>query len=333
MRIIVLLIIGTALAMVGGCQAPRPVSDPREASARAFLGSPEARSVPVFDGGDGRLIPWRELVAMAAAADVVLIGELHGHPLGSASAAALWEDLLATPGVAERAALSLEFFDRSEQHYLDDYLTGLIDEPAFLSVGNRTNYAVNPFGHRAMINTAKACGAPVIAANAPRVYVRAARRDGYDRLASLTPEQRRLFRIPDQLPPPESGYRARFEAFMSGESSPEEAKPASPTVREPAKQEQLDASFRSQSLWDWTMAESIVRAVESGRRPVVQVIGQFHTNLEGGTVLALRAMNPSLKVLNIAFMGHDARSLRDQDRGAADVVIYTGPISGSHTSR
>lgn len=333
MRNTLLMIIGAALTMVGGCQAPRPTADPREAPARALLGSPESRSVPVFDGGDGRPITWPELVAMAAAADVVLIGELHGHPLGSASAAALWEDLLATPGVADRAALSLEFFDRSEQHLLDDYLAGLIDEPAFLSVGNRTKYAVNPFGHRAMVNAAKACGTPVIASNAPRVYVRTARRDGYDRLAALTAEQRRLFRIPDQLPPPESGYRQRFEAFMSRDSAPGEAEAATPAVREPARQERLDASFRSQSLWDWTMAESIVRGVESGRRPVVHVIGQFHTNHQGGTVLALRAMNPSLRVLNIAFIGHDARSLRDQDRGAADVVVYTGPMSGPDTSR
>jgi uncharacterized iron-regulated protein len=300
-----LLITLAFLIAIAGCAAPRaggaaaPLPDPR--TALAFT-------------GDGRQIEWDQLVRAAAQADVVIIGENHGHPLGLAVAAALFDDLLAG---TESAALSLEFFQRDDQSRLDDYLAGLTDEAAFKRRTGRSegNY---PEGHRQMVEAAKAAGRPVHAANAPRSTVRLVNRHGFERLAGLTPEQQRLFRIPDELP--QGRYRSDFEETMRemmsahGGSEDEEA------------QSQLIAGmFRAQSLWDWTMAETIARAVGAGHRPVVHVVGRFHSDFDGGLVYALASLAPDAELLTISMAPEWSGHLLEGDEARADVVIYVGP--------
>lgn len=306
---IVLAVAGIGIAAAGGCASSRK----SEASAALV----DVRSALVFRG-DGAAASWPELSAAAGAADAVLLGENHGHPLGLASAASLWGEVLAS---ATQSALCMEFFERDQQVGLDDYLAGLTDEAAFRKATGRTDSGY-PAGHREMVESAKAHRRPVIAGNAPRRYVRLARTEGYDRLAALLPEQRRLFRIPDALPGPESQYRVNFDRVMSGEG--EHGSGASP-ARSHESQARLDATFRSQSLWDWTMAESVAGALAAGQRPVVLVVGRFHIDNQGGTLLALRGMRPGAKIVTVSFVDEWSSSLREQDRGRADFVVYVGP--------
>lgn len=299
-------------ALLGGCaavpKAPAPI-DPR--------------SVAVFDGRTGARVDWNALASAAADADALLIGENHGHPLGLPSAAALFDDVLAR---SDRAVLALEFFERHEQADIDDYLGGLTDEPAFRKAAARTpgNY---PEAHRAMLEAAKKAKRPVVAANAPRRYVRLARSAGYDRLASLTPEQRRLFRVPDALPT--GRYRDDFDKVMAAapasHAPTKPGQPAPPPEDDAAKKARLDATFRSQSLWDWTMADSVASAMSSGA-PVVLVVGRFHVDHEGGLVQALRALRPGARVVVLSYIDAPApAALADADRGRADFVAYVGP--------
>ncbi len=170
----------------------------------------DARSFPTFDGRTGDPVHWETLVRIASEADVVLLGEMHGHTRALAAMAALFEDVAARrPGTV---ALSMEFFERDQQANLDDYLLGVTDEARFKSATRRTekNY---PAGHRAMVETARETGRPVIAANVPRRYARLARTEGYDRLKALTPEQQRLFVVPEKLS--EGPYWERFLARMT----------------------------------------------------------------------------------------------------------------------
>lgn len=282
--------------------------------------APDARSVMVFRG-DGSPSRWDDLVDTASGADVILVGENHGHPLGLASAAALWDDVLQRSRTGASPALAMEFFERDEQDALDDYLAGITDEAAFRKAAGRSagNY---PAGHRAMVEAAKAAGVPVIAANAPRRYVRIARTDGYERLTTLTAEQRRLFRIPDSVPT--GAYRDRFNQVMSPDSTPAAEKAAHGDEPSAADFSRLDPIFRSQSMWDWTMAESIQRGLEAGRRPVLLVVGRFHVDLEGGTILALRQLRPSARVVTVSFVDAHAWSMPEEDKGRGDFVVYVG---------
>lgn len=304
---------------LGGCASSRSA---KVASVEVLMSpvavSPEvARGVRVF-GADGRVAAWADLVRAASAADVVLIGENHGHELGLASAAALWEDVLER---SPRAVLAMEFFERDEQVALDDYLSGVTDERAFLNAAARTagNYAP---GHRAMVERARAARRPVIAANAPRRYIRLARLHGYDWLRDLSEEQARLFAIPGSSPT--AAYRAAFGDVMDRNAGLTEAQRQDPVfMADRAKA--LDASFRSQWMWDWTMGQSVARAQKFGT-PVVLVVGRFHVDHDGGTVQAVRAHALGVRTVVVSFVDDHAPAdgLAERDRGRADFVLYVG---------
>ncbi|XOV75648.1 MAG: ChaN family lipoprotein [Phycisphaerales bacterium] len=80
--------------------------------------------------GTGLEMTWSGLVARAAASDAVLIGELHGHPMGLDAAATLFDDLLELRPTT--AALAMEFFETDEQIHIDDMMTGVIDHDGFM---------------------------------------------------------------------------------------------------------------------------------------------------------------------------------------------------------
>lgn len=327
-----------AVALLAGCQSGQRSSADREAAlARWQQGESAARqpiaTITVFDGRSGAQIKhgiWTELAARIAQADVVIIGEQHDDAIGHAVELRITQLVVQEYGGA--AALSMEMLERDEQPIVNDYLDDLIDVEAFVKLTESTDWAGKGSWaewYQPMIDEAKASGAKVIAANAPRRYVRVARRDGYDRLESLDPQRQALFDVP--VGALEGPYRDRFMALMS---PPAPAPPPPPeggsTAARPnphagaASTEQLDATFRSQMLWDATMAASIDQAMDHGVNKVVHVVGQFHSDFEGGTVQQLRARRPEVRILTISLQPVEATSLREADRGRADVVIYTG---------
>ena len=87
----------------------------------------------------------------------------------------------------------------------------------------------------------------------------------------------------------------------------------------------LENGFRSQQLWDATMGASVVKALRSGSRPVILLIGQFHSDFNGGTVQQIRARASHARILVISMQREDSTMLRDEDRDRADIIIYTGP--------
>jgi uncharacterized iron-regulated protein len=303
------------LALVaGGCARPR--TEATEPVAAAV----DPRGEVVVDGQGGGAVEWSRLVEACRGAEVVVIGENHGHAVGLTFASALWEDVLAG---SVRAGLAMEFFERDEQSRVDEYLAGVVDEAAFRKRMQRTtsNY---PEGHRAMVEAAKRAGRPVIAANAPRPLVRLARLEGYERLQGLTPELRRLVRVPDRMP--EGRYRDDFVRLLEGGMSGEALKASGAVSAEAV--ERAGPMLRAQSVWDWTMAESVVRGVEAGNAPVVLVVGRFHSDFGGGLVQAIEALRAGTRVVVVSVVDADSRELREEDRGRGAFVVYVGE-SGS----
>jgi hypothetical protein len=106
-----------AVPVLSGCQAPKREPEPVD-----------PRSVAFFAGDASGVVPWEGVVAASAGSAVVVIGEIHGHPLGLDLAAELFEDILrANP----RAVLSMEFYERDQQTALDDYVAGIITAEQF----------------------------------------------------------------------------------------------------------------------------------------------------------------------------------------------------------
>lgn len=312
------LVLGAStLGLLGGCSSA-PKVHPAAAYTPATVDvAPEtARAAPAFSR-TGEPATWDAIVAAAANADVILIGETHGHELGLAAAAALFEDVLKQ---RPDAILALEFLERDQQAAIDDYLSGITDEAGFAKAAGR-NQSSYPGGHRAMVEAAKAASRPVVAANAPRRYIRVAKKDGYEKLRALGVEQRRLFRVPDALPT--GRYRDEFAKIMGAVHAPDEADNPGAEAPVPEWTDAIESSFRSQSLWDWTMGESVARALDRGR-PVFLVVGRFHVDHDGGTVQAVNSMAPMARVLTVTFQDENVPDAPKAD-GPADFVFYVGP--------
>lgn len=314
------------LAALPACATRHAADEPSPAPATAEAAEQlRPRAVAVLRGSDGSAASWRAMLDACADADIVIIGEMHGHDLGLAVASAIWEDLLAraeSDPARPRPVLSMEFFERDTQSVLDDYLTGVIDEETFRDLSRRSpgNY---PPGHRAMVEAAKSAGVPVVAANAPRRYSTLARRRGFDALSELRPSQQALFALPGI--PAEGPYRDRFFAVMAemmtshGDSSQGDGPDPA------AVNAMVESFFRAQTVWDATMAESIALARRPGHAPIVHVVGQFHADFEGGTVLELRRHLPDARIVVVSMSRETAAQLPASDLGRADFIIPVGP--------
>lgn len=260
----------------------------------------------LFAAPGGARLNEAEVVRAMAGSDVVLIGEQHGHPLGLALAASLFEQLLAS-AEGKNAALALEFLGRELQAKLDAYLRGEVDEAGFRAAAELTKESSYPAGHRRMVAAAKAKQRPVIAANATRALVKRARLEGLAGLRTLPAGQREHVEVPEALT--EGKYREDFMGLMGGHSEVDAAT--------------LEGFYRAQNVWDATMAASVVRALGTAR-PVVLVVGSFHVDDAGGLYQRVRAAAPEAKVWRLSVVSEAPEALRPEDRGRADVVAYVG---------
>jgi uncharacterized iron-regulated protein len=316
------LVTAVALASIAsvGCSRPDPFAwRPEDPSPRERLlpSQPFApRALPMFSGHDGRVVTWSDLMDAAARSDVVFIGEQHDDAVAHAVELAVVSDLLASfPG----SALSLEMLERNEQQATDAYLAGEIELEAFIEQTGSANWSgaqrwEDSYGR--LVEAAKRTGSPVVAANAPRGYVRIAGREGYDAPRSLPPEEQALFDLPAQLD--DGAYRVRLVDLMTRSRG------------EPPTDEQVERALRPQMVWDATMARSIGNALAArahGAAKVVHVVGRFHSDFDGGTVLELERAAPFARILVISLVNEGSRSLAADDEGRADIVVYTGLVT------
>jgi uncharacterized iron-regulated protein len=317
MRITLLAATVLVPAILASCSRPDPFAGrPADPSPKERLlpSQPFApRALPMFSGRDGRVVTWAELMDAAARSDVVIVGEQHDDAVAHAVELAVVSDVLASfPG----SALSLEMLERHEQHEVDAYLAGELELAAFIEATGSANWSgkqrwEDSYGR--LVEAAKRTGSPVIAANAPRSYVRLAGREGYDALRSLPSDEQALFDLPDSLD--DGAYRARLVELMTESRG------------EPPTDEQVERALRPQMVWDATMARSIAAALAA--RPndaakVVHIVGRFHSDFDGGTVLELMKADPFARILVVSLCNSARRDLDSEDQARADIVVYTG---------
>ena len=269
-------------------------------------------ALPMFLG-DGTPTEWNDVVDLAGEVDIVVIGEEHDDARAHDFQRVLYEALLERDG---NTAIALEMFERDEQDTVDGWLAGDVDTETLVADTNSVNWGGAGTWYRfyqPIIDLARVAGTPVIAANAPRRYVRQARIEDYESLRSLPDEEREWFDLPDALD--RGPYFRRFADIMRELRNDDDLDDAA-----------VDAVFRSQQVWDATMAASVVEAI--GRNDVdrvVLLIGRFHSDLEGGTIVELRKRRPESRILVLSCVGRtgsvDGLDPEDLDRG--DVVVYT----------
>jgi uncharacterized iron-regulated protein len=305
----------------------------------------------IHDGTDGRPVEWSELIEAVAGADVVILGEEHTDAVGHRFQLAVVEDVLAD---WPDSAVSMEMIDRRKQAAVDDYLAGFIDLDTFYQRVASTRWRkiaqeyldgeinrktfrqrVTRIGwpdwennYQPIIDAAKDAGAPVVAANTPwLLYTSVARKEGFERLEDVTPAQHALFELPAEVP--ENRYRERFWEAIAGRAEgepppePDDADEAMDAHRA-ITDEQVLGMFRGQLVMDATMAASIAGAAQGGADKVVHLVGHFHSDFDGGLVQELRRRLPDARILVVSMLNVDDATLREEDLGRADFVVYTG---------
>jgi len=314
-----------------GCAAPsfwqRHFRDTLTGS-RTFSGKPSPpRDLPIFDGRGGLAFDWADLLEAVRQADVVVVGETHTDAAGHKVELALTEDTLKRWA---GSALSMEMLVREDQAVADEYMAGKLTEAELVKrthAGGWAGKGTWEKGYHPITATARVAGGRLVAANASRKHADLARTKGFDALRQLPEAERKLFDIPDW--PTAGAYSRRFREAMREHVPPPkpEAKSQPGEKKQPPRpmtRSEIAAMFRSQQLWDATMAASILRAARGGAPKVVHLVGQFHSDFDGGLVQRLRRGGPDLSILTISLQPLFSRRLRAADRGRADVVVYTG---------
>ena len=307
--------LATLLILVAGCTSTQKAPVARsEKDVRAECG--------VMDGQTGSIVGWTTLIEALGPADVIVVGEQHNDAVGHAVQLALVEDLL----VDGRGALAMEMLERDEQPLIDDYRDGIIDEETFAKLTRSTDWSGKgswAAWYHPCIDAAIGQGAAVIAANAPRRYVRSARTDGWETIDNLQGHRASLVNRPDT--PMTGAYRDRFFDLMGGHD--EDGEGDDEAAQEPDEEslELIESFFRSQQVWDATMATSVSQALKEAGPPVILLIGRFHSDHEGGTVGQLRRHLPSATIRTISLEPACEDFEPSEDDPQAGYIICTSP--------
>lgn len=264
----------------------------------------------VFDTRQRAFIDFERMLADLATADVVFLGEQHDDPNTHRLEAGVVEGLRRR-GV--RVTLSLEMFERDVQAELNTYLAGGIDEAAFLKVSRPwPRYDTD---YRALVETAKREGWPVIAANIPRRYASAVAKSGIEALDSLSPVERSW--VAHDIKCPEDAYFKRFTAVMGGHGSSSSSS-AAPTA---------DRYYFSQCIKDETMAEAVAFAADHyAPGVVVHVNGSFHSDFGLGTADRVRRRLRDRRAVVVAMLpvtNLDTLAPAGEELTRADYLVYT----------
>ena len=306
------LLAAAAIAMVlVGCQGVGSNGMVPESRQTAIV--PEhpwaPTGLPMFDGSNGMIMTWASLMDAIAEADVVVLGEEHDDSVAHRFQLAVVSQVLATwPG----SAVALEMLERDQQAEVNDYLAGTLTGSEFLEAVTGGPESTRSFAefYLPIVDAAGSEEAPVIAANAPRQYVRMARTEGWDGLAARPESGQGLYVLPKRLD--QGDYRRRIEELMRSYG------------KEPTR-EAVDEVLRAQQIWDSTMADSTLQALHDAEK-VVLLVGRFHGDFAGGTVEEIRRRSTLVRVLYVTIINEDARRLRPEDLGRAEFVVYTGGV-------
>lgn len=299
---------------------------PPEAVDTAYV----AGAYRVFTGA-GEPASLEDIVTAMGRHDVVFIGETHDDPTGHMLEVELLKRAVRAyggEGASRTVALSLEFFERDVQLVVDEYLAGLVTEPSFRAASRPWDrYGTD---YRPLIELAKEQGLDVIAANAPRRYVRRVSRHGRESLADLSPAAL------ETLPPlpygePSAAYRDQWIRVMAEVMEQEGTKCGVPVADSAAVApagthagmgNQLDA----QALWDATMAWWIAQYLTGHPDALVlHMVGGFHVARGTGTPEHLAGYGPDASAMVVMLRpAADIDTFEPAPEGAwGDFVIQT----------
>lgn len=247
--------------------------------------------------------------------DVLLFGEEHNDSVTHYLEYTLLELLHLKFG--NELALSLEMFDRDVQPVMDEYLQGFITEKHFKKDSRAwSNYR----DYRPMVAFAKEKQLDVVCANAPTRYTNLAGRKGQGALDQLPDESKEYF-----APLPYDTATGKYYLKLMDLTHT----PAGDTSKKamPAAMRNFNMIL-SQSLWDATMANSIVKYIKKNKgKKVMHVNGRFHSDEGFGVATQLDNYNSKLTHLVISTASDESfpNIKWEEYKKMGDYIIITDP--------
>ena len=265
-----------------------------------------------------RFTDFESLLADAATADVLFLGEQHDDPITHALETAALAGLTRRRG---NIVLAMEMFERDAQPSLDAYLSGRLPESDFLAASRpwpryRSDY-------RPMVEIAKSYHWPVIASNVPRRFASLIARRGLAGIGDSVPSAERAFAA-RAFNCPHDDYFSRFATTMgdmSGHGAPAKAQ------TEQEKNATLERVYHAQCVKDETMGESIAMAYAAAppHALVVHVNGSFHSDYRMGTVERAEHQLPGKRIVVVSFVPVADLDAADgpAQKKLGDYVVFT----------
>jgi len=281
----------------------------------------------IFSVQKNRVVDLEEIVTSMKNYDVLFFGEEHNDPVAHYLEELLLKKLYAR--YPNLIALSLEMFERDVQLVLDEYLSGMITEKHFRKDARVwTNYK----DYRPLIEFARMNDIPVIAANAPYRYSNIASTKGQQALESLS-DAAKSFIAPL---PYDTATGAYYQKLLSVKKNmPFSLPKKTPTDADTLKKMKMPVismpEFKinqGQSLWDATMAHSLVRfSNKNTNKKIMHINGRFHSDEYFGVVQQLKKYAPDIKTLVVSTFSDSAFPEVDFNsyKNIADFIIITDP--------
>ncbi len=229
---------------------------------------------------------------------ILLLGENHGL---SAHQTQHLQILNALRAKGLKVSVGLEFVNYTDQIFVDQYRTSIIDEPSFLKQINWSGFSFDFYRPQLLFPNIDS-GEFSLGLNIPRAITSKISRQG---LALLTEEELKL--MPPNFALGRDTYRARFmEAAGHHCKVPENC-------------------YAAQCTWDDTMAwQSINFISQYPDQVLVVVVGEFHVQFGGGMKHRLLQRSPGVNVVTLSQVW--AEDMSDEEvHSALQPSIEEGP--------
>lgn len=237
----------------------------------------------------GKEIKTEKLVKELANYDIVFFGENHNSSINHWLQLKITEALFAKK--SGKLILGAEMFERDNQSQLDHYLSGKFDAKTLKDSARLwNNYATD---YQPLVDFAKDKKLKFIATNVPRRYASQTAKEGLESLNKLGQKDKSYIA---QLP---------IKVTLDTPGYPEMKK----MMGDHAEGTKVMNFISAQAIKDATMAESIVKNVQSGKT-FIHYNGNFHSKEFGGIYWYIKQKNPNLKMAVISVFESENSDLK-----------------------